>query len=84
MARTLGNQPGRGLNPLPIILGTMLEEQEKKERTRRTYAKRGSRNQIMMSFRLDNELIEWVYAQHNRGRYINELIREDMKHALNI
>lgn len=62
----------------------MAEEQEKQQRTRRTYAKRGQRSQTMMSFRIDNELIEWLTSQHNMGRYINELIKMDMKHELNL
>lgn len=62
----------------------MAEEQEKQQRTRRTYAKRGQRSQTMMSFRIDNELIEWLTSQHNMGRYINELIKTDMKHELNL
>ena len=62
----------------------MAEEQEKQLRTRRTYAKRGTRSQTMMSFRIVNDLIEWLTSQHNMGRYINELIEEDMKHVLNL
>lgn len=36
------------------------------------------RTQKMMSFRLDNDLAEWLNAQPNKGRYINLLIRKDM------
>lgn len=54
-------------------------ENEKAEKTRikRKYAKRGSSNQKMMSFRLDNENAEWLLKQPNKGRYINELIAKD-------
>lgn len=54
-------------------------ENEKVEKTRikREYAKRGSINQKMMSFRLDNENAEWLQKQTNKGRYINELIAKD-------
>lgn len=54
-------------------------EKEKAEKTRikREYAKRGSSNQKMMSFRLDNENAEWLQKQANKGRYINELIAKD-------
>lgn len=54
-------------------------EKEKAEKTRikRQYAKRGSSNQKMMSFRLDNENAEWLLKQANKGRYINELIAKD-------
>lgn len=37
------------------------------------------RTQKMMSFRLDEELQEWLNRQPSKGRYINELIRKDMK-----
>lgn len=37
------------------------------------------RTQRMMSFRLDDDLTEWLDKQASKGRYINELIRNDMK-----
>ena len=37
----------------------MAKEKEEKPRIKREYAKRGSSNQKMMSFRLDNENAEW-------------------------
>ena len=55
-------------------------KQEKKEaqpRTRREYAKRGERNQKMMSFRVDLDNIQWLESRDNKGRYINQLIAED-------
>lgn len=52
-------------------------EEEKKERTRRRYAKRGETNQKMMSFRLDQENEFWLSTMPNKGRYINNLIRAD-------
>ena len=52
-------------------------EEEKKERTRRRYAKRGETNQKMMSFRLDQENEFWLSTFPNKGRYINNLIRAD-------
>lgn len=42
-------------------------------------AKRGERSQKMMSFRVDNELKDWLDAQPNKGRYINRLIANDKK-----
>lgn len=57
----------------------MKKETEEKTRTRREYAKDGTRNQKLMTFRLDNELSEWLTSQPNKGRYINELIRKDME-----
>jgi hypothetical protein len=35
----------------------------------------------MMSFRIDNDVLEWLNAQPNKGRYINNLIRGDMNHG---
>ena len=54
------------------------KEVEEKVRTRREYAKAGSRSQKMMSFRLDDELAEFLERQTNKGRFINELIRKAM------
>ena len=51
--------------------------EEKTERTRRKYAKRGETNQKMMSFRLDQENEYWLSTFPNKGRYINNLIRAD-------
>lgn len=49
---------------------------------RKSPAKRGERSQKMMSFRVDNDLIEWLESKPNKGRYINELIFAD-KHKSN-
>ena len=51
--------------------------EEKTERTRRKYAKRGETSQKMMSFRLDHENEYWLSTYPNKGRYINNLIRAD-------
>lgn len=59
----------------------MAKEKEEKPRIKREYAKRGSTNQKMMSFRLDNENAEWLLQQSNKGRYINELIAKDRQSA---
>lgn len=55
------------------------ENQEEKVRVRKEYGKHGERTQKMMSFRVDNDLIEWLESQPNKGRYINNLIAEDKK-----
>lgn len=55
------------------------EEKEIKERSRKEYSKHGTRSQKMMSFRLDNDLEDWIKNQSNKGRYINNLIRLDME-----
>lgn len=45
--------------------------------TRKPRAKRGTREQKMMTFLLDNDNILWLESQPNKGRYINELIRKE-------
>lgn len=55
----------------------MKKEQETKDRVRKVYAPVGERGQKMMSFRVDLELVEWLEAQPNKGRYINQLISAD-------
>lgn len=42
-------------------------------------APRGKRTQKAMTFRLDDELSEWLSHQPNKGRYINDLILADMQ-----
>lgn len=56
-----------------------MKQTEEKERQRKAYAARGERSQKMMSFRVDNEVADWLNQQPNKGRYINNLIREDME-----
>ena len=56
-----------------------MEKEQVKERTRREYAKKGERNQKMVTFRLDNENLEWLEQQPNKGRDINNLNAEDKK-----
>lgn len=51
--------------------------EEKQERTRRKYAKRGETSQKMMSFRLDQENEFWLSTFPNKGRYLNNLIKAD-------
>lgn len=55
----------------------ILEKPRKQERKR--YAKKGERGQKMVTFRLDLENEEWLNQQHNKGRYINDLIAADKK-----
>lgn len=55
----------------------MANENEKNP-LRKEGRKRGTITQKMVSFRLDAELEHWVNAQQNKGRYLNELIRQDM------
>lgn len=39
---------------------------------------KGSRTQRMFSFRLDEDLFEYLNSVPNKGRYINDLIRMAM------
>lgn len=52
---------------------------DQKERIRKEYKKADGRTQKMVSFRLDNELGEWFASHENKGRYLNELVRQDME-----
>lgn len=47
---------------------------EKKEILRKEGKKRGVTTQKMMSFRVDNDLVEWLDSQPNKGRLINQLL----------
>lgn len=40
---------------------------------------RGVITQKMVSFKLDNDNLEWLQMQPNKGRYINALIERDRK-----
>lgn len=50
-------------------------EQDEKKQERKAYAKRGQRSQKMTTFRLDNDLIEYLEREENKGRFINEALR---------
>lgn len=54
-----------------------MKEKVEKERVRKAYSKDGTRGQQMVSFRCDNENIEYLRKQPNKGRYLNELIQKD-------
>lgn len=58
----------------------MTDFAEIKERLRKMRAPAGKRTQKVTSFRLDLDLVKWLDAQPNKGRYINNLIRADMNH----
>lgn len=47
-----------------------------KKQQRKKYA--GESSQKMVSFRLDNDLAEWLAGKPNKGRYLNNLIRADL------
>lgn len=52
---------------------------EDKKQERKKGRVNGSITQKVYSFRLDGDLIEWLYQQSNKGRYLNNLIRDDME-----
>lgn len=54
-------------------------EKNEKSQERKKGRVNGSRTQKVYSFRLDGDLIEWLYRQPNKGRYLNNLIRNDME-----
>ena len=53
-----------------------------KGRIRKEYAPKGHRNQTPMTFRCDNDLLDWLGNQPNKGRYINDLIRQDKENRV--
>lgn len=55
----------------------MTKKKEEAARVRKAYAPNGERGQKPFAFRLDNENVEWLNQQPNKGRYINELIAAD-------
>lgn len=52
----------------------MSKEKERKERIRKE-RKNGEITQKAMTFRVDNDLTDWINAQANKGRAINNAIR---------
>lgn len=48
-----------------------------KELIRKGGNTRGVITQKMVSFKLDNDNLEWLQMQPNKGRYINDLIARD-------
>lgn len=59
----------------------MTKKKEAAERVRKEYAPAGTKTQTRFGFLLDNELLEWLHQQPNKGRYINRLIKADMEQA---
>lgn len=54
---------------------TIMNSEEIKKQERKTYAKRGERSQKMVTFRLDNDLVDYLENLPNKGRFINDCIR---------
>lgn len=53
-----------------------MEEKTKKPGVRKDNIKRGQRTQKMMSFRIDDEVQDILEKVTNKGRLINDLIKE--------
>lgn len=47
------------------------------ERVRKSYAPRGQRSQVRVTFLLDNENVEHFNKQTNKSRYLNRLVAND-------
>lgn len=54
-----------------------MNQNDEHQSTRKQRSKNGERTQKMMSFRVDNENLEWLLKQENKGRYLNQLIAAD-------
>lgn len=61
----------------------MEKKNEERNRQRKNYAKRGERSQKLMTFRIDNDKIEYLNTKTNKGRYINDLIEKDILENVN-
>lgn len=59
-----------------------MEEKENKQ-VRKSYKKHDvtEASQKPMTIRIDKRIIAWLQSKPNKGRYINNLIFEDMKKA---
>lgn len=56
----------------------MKTEKEIKKVERKKGRVNGQVTQIMTSFRVDADVVDYLKSKPNRGRYLNELIRTDM------
>lgn len=55
----------------------MKKSNEIKERQRKAGIQRGEVTQTMMSFRVDNDILEWFKNNtSNKGRFINNVLRD--------
>lgn len=50
-------------------------------RIRKDFDHKNGRTQKMMSFRIDLDIADWLGNVQNKGRFINELIRQAMADA---
>lgn len=58
--------------------------EKKQSQPRKAYKKHDQEEvaQVMMSFRIDIKNKRWLDSKPNKGRYINELIKDDMHRAI--
>lgn len=61
-----------------INLKIMKTEKEIKKVERKKGRVNGQITQIMTSFRVDSDVVDYLKSKPNRGRFLNELIRIDM------
>lgn len=59
----------------PATIQTIMSNEEPKQE-RKNYAKRGEREQKMMSFRADAEVVGILQRVANKGRLLNDLVKE--------
>lgn len=58
----------------------MSNEKEGAERKRKVRSAKGTRSQRMMSFRIDNDVADWLESKENKGRCVNDTLRSRMKY----
>lgn len=56
----------------------MKTEKEKKKVERKKGRVNGKVTQVMTSFRVDADVVDYLKSKPNRGRYLNDLVRTDM------
>lgn len=74
-------QNATGNSTTSTNINRMKQEENPLQRVRKTPSANGSQSQKMMNFRLDLDLLDWLSTKPNKGRYINDLIREDRDKA---
>lgn len=57
----------------------MTKKIEDENRVRKVYASKGSRSQERFTFRMDIDNYEVVQQQPNKGRFVNDAIREKIQ-----
>ena len=57
----------------------MTKKIDDENRVRKVYAEKGSRSQERFTFRMDIDNYEVVQQQPNKGRFVNDAIREKIQ-----